>query len=124
MQAHCDRIGLPAEVEMDPSDPGVLHLRPRLREQPLVSIVIPTAGQVRDVRFKPVVLVENCVRGIVENSTYENYEIVVVADHDAGAAAGRGAGGDRRRAPSRRPRPPREVQLLGDDQHGRRRGAR
>ena len=65
-----------------PSDSGVLHLRPRLREQPLVSIVIPTAGQVRDVRFKPVVLVENCVRGIVENSTYENYEIIVVADHE------------------------------------------
>ncbi len=81
VQAHCDRIGLPAEVEMDPGDSGVLHLRPRLREQPLVSIVIPTAGQVRDVRFKPVVLVENCVRGIVEHSTYENYEIIVVADH-------------------------------------------
>ena len=81
VQAHCDRIGLPAEVAMDPSDSGVLHLRPRLHEQPLVSIVVPTAGQVRDVRFKPVVLVANCVRGIVENSTYKNYEIVVVADH-------------------------------------------
>lgn len=81
VQAHCDRIGLPAEVAMDPSDPGVLHLRPRLHEQPLVSILIPTAGQIRDVRFKPVVLVANCVRGIVANSTYENYEIVVVADH-------------------------------------------
>ncbi len=46
-------------------------------EQPLVSIVIPTAGQIRDVRFKPTVLVANCVRSIVERSTYENYEIVV-----------------------------------------------
>ncbi|MGA8746791.1 MAG: glycosyltransferase [Solirubrobacterales bacterium] len=82
VQAHCERVGLPAEVEMDPEDSGVLHLRPRLREQPLVSIIIPTAGQVRDVRFKPVVLVENCVRGIVENSTYENFEIIIVADHE------------------------------------------
>jgi GT2 family glycosyltransferase len=82
VQAHCDRTGLPAEVRMDPDDPGVLHLDQRLREQPLVSIIIPTAGQVRDVRFEPVVLVENCVEGIVEHSTYENYEIVVVADHE------------------------------------------
>jgi len=80
VQAHCDRIGLPAEVEQDAADPGVLHLRPKLTEQPLVSIVIPTGGQVRDVRFEPVVLVVNCVRGIVERSTYENYEIVCVVD--------------------------------------------
>jgi glycosyltransferase involved in cell wall biosynthesis len=80
VQAHCDRIGLPAEVTMDPDDPGVLHLEPRLEVEPLVSIVIPTNGQVRDVRFKPTVLVANCVRSIVERSTYENYELVVVFD--------------------------------------------
>jgi len=79
VQAHCDRIGLPAEVVRDPQDPGVLHLQPRLREQPLVSIVIPTGGQEREVRFEQLVLVVNCVRSIVERSTYENYEIVCVA---------------------------------------------
>lgn len=80
VQAHCERIGLPAEVEQDAEDPGVLHLRPRLPQEPRVSIVIPTGGQVRDVRFEPVVLVEHCVRSIVEASTYGNYEIVVVTD--------------------------------------------
>lgn len=80
VQAHCERIGLPAEVERDAADPGVLHLRPRPRREPKVSIVIPTAGQVRDVRFEPVVLAVNCVRSIVERSTYENYEIVMVVD--------------------------------------------
>lgn len=79
VQAHCDRTGFPATVKMDENDPGVLHLSPRLTSEPPVSIVIPTAAQVRDVRFKPVVLAVNCVRGIVERSTYENYEIVVVA---------------------------------------------
>ena len=78
VQAHCERVGLPAEVERDPDDPGVLHLQPRLHEEPLVSIVIPTAGQEREVRFEEVVLVVNCVRSIVEKSTYRNYEIVIV----------------------------------------------
>jgi glycosyltransferase involved in cell wall biosynthesis len=80
VQAHCDRIGLPAEVEADEQDPGVLHLEPRLRREPLVSIVIPTAGQLREVRFEPKVLVVNCVKSILERSTYENYEIVCVVD--------------------------------------------
>ncbi|HEX5761500.1 MAG TPA: glycosyltransferase [Solirubrobacterales bacterium] len=80
VQAHCERIGLPAEIRQDAEDPGVLHLHPRLQQAPRVSIVIPTGGQVRDVRFEPVVLVLNCVRSIVERSTYENYEIVCVVD--------------------------------------------
>jgi O-antigen biosynthesis protein len=78
VQAHCDRIGLPAEVERDPDDPGVLHVQPRLQREPLVSIVIPTAGQRRDVRFEEVVLVVHCVRSILEDSTYGNLEIVCV----------------------------------------------
>ncbi len=78
VQAHCDRIGLPAAVERDAEDPGVLHLEPRLERQPLVSVIIPTAGQTREVRFEEKVLVLNCVRSILERSTYENYEIVCV----------------------------------------------
>ena len=92
--------GLPADVEMDAADPGVLHLNPKLREQPLVSIVIPTGAQRRDVRFEPVVLAVNCVRSIVERSTYENYEIVCVTDGELDPAVGGGAARDRRRAPA------------------------
>jgi O-antigen biosynthesis protein len=80
VQAHCDRIGLPARVERDEADAGVYRLEPELKEQPLVSIVIPTCGQVREIRYQAVVLVCHCVRSIVEKSTYENYEIVVVVD--------------------------------------------
>jgi len=80
VQAHCERIGLQARVERDPEDPGVYRLEPELTEQPLVSIVIPTRGSSREVRYEEVMLVEHCVRSIVETSTYENYEIVVVAD--------------------------------------------
>lgn len=80
VQAHCERIGLPAAAERDPDVPGVYHLRPRLQREPLVSIVIPTAGGSREVRFEDVVLVEHCLRSIVATSTYENYEIVCVSD--------------------------------------------
>ncbi len=80
VQAHCERIGLPARVERDPADAGVYHLLPALDAQPPVSIVIPTAGTSREVRYETIVLVEHCLRSIVEASTYENYELVVVPD--------------------------------------------
>ena len=87
VQAHCDRIGLEARVERDEVYAGVYHLEPALKEQPLVSIVIPTRGQMREIRYRQVVLVNHCVRSIVEKSTYENYEIVVVADASTPAEA-------------------------------------
>jgi GT2 family glycosyltransferase len=80
LQAHCDRIGLPAVVERDVEHPGVYNLIPRLERRPPVSIVIPTAGNSREVRFEQTVLVTHCVRSIVETSTYDDYEIVCVAD--------------------------------------------
>ena len=80
LQAHCERIGFPARVERDLEHPGVYHLRPELKRRPPVSIVIPTGGQTREVRFEQVVLVTHCVRSIVETSTYDDYEIVCVAD--------------------------------------------
>jgi O-antigen biosynthesis protein len=85
--AHCERSGVQATVERDPGDPGVYHLNPELREEPLVSIVIPTNGTRREIRYQEVMLVGHCVRSIVDKSTYSNYEIVVVADADTPAAA-------------------------------------
>ena len=104
VQAHCDRIGLPGagRARRRPT-PASYHLEPALSEQPLVSIVIPTNGQVREVRFEQVVLVDNCVRSIVERSTYENYEIVVVVDDGDPAGGPRRAARDRRRAPAAGP---------------------
>ncbi|HVX34055.1 MAG TPA: glycosyltransferase [Solirubrobacterales bacterium] len=80
IQAHCDRTGVPAVAERDTEHPGVYRLQPRLTREPSVSIVIPTAGTVREVRYEPTVLVEHCVESILERSTYENYEIVIVVD--------------------------------------------
>lgn len=100
VQTHCDRIVLPARVKRDEARSGVYHLEPALRTRPPVSIVIPTAGQRRDVRFEEVVLVEHCVRSIVEHSTYDDYEIVcVVGDAVEEAVLGelRDIAGDRLR---------------------------
>jgi glycosyltransferase involved in cell wall biosynthesis len=87
IQAHCERTGVQARVARDADDPGVYHLNPELREQQLVSIVIPTNGQRREIRYQEVTLVGHCVRSIVDASTYPNYEIVVVADSSTPASA-------------------------------------
>ncbi len=93
VQAHCERIGMQARVERDAEDPGVYHLEPELTARPPVSIVIPTAGTVREVCYEQVVLLEHCLRSIVETSTYEDYEIVVVAGGEVDGAMLDGLGG-------------------------------
>ncbi len=80
VQAHCERTGFKAEVSRDLEVPGVYHLEPRLTDEPLVTIVIPTAGRRREVRYQEVVLVEHCVESVLTTSTYANLEIVVVSD--------------------------------------------
>jgi glycosyltransferase involved in cell wall biosynthesis len=87
IQAHLERTGLQARVARDPDDPGVYHLNPELQEEPLVSIIIPTNGQRREIRYQEVTLVGHCVRSIVDQSAYRNYEIVVVADESTPAGA-------------------------------------
>lgn len=86
VQAHCERTGVQARVERDEADSGVYHLVPELRRRPSVSIVIPTAGTRREVRFEQVVLVTHCVRSIVESSSYDEYEIVCVSDEQTDPA--------------------------------------
>jgi GT2 family glycosyltransferase len=70
-----------AHFAVEPGDPHP-KLVPALRENPTVSIVIPTAGVRRHVRGTYCCLVENCVRALVESSTYTNYEIVCVYDRE------------------------------------------
>lgn len=77
---HIERSGLQAQVEELPGWPGHFRLRPALRDHPLVSIVVPTGGFVRQVYGWPVKLVVNTVRSIIERSTYENVEILAVID--------------------------------------------
>jgi GT2 family glycosyltransferase len=79
IEAHLRRTGFRATAFEDP-DTHVYRLRPAVRDEPLVSIVIPTNGAQRRVYGRTIELVVNCVQSIVETSTYENYEIVCVID--------------------------------------------
>jgi glycosyltransferase involved in cell wall biosynthesis len=64
-----------------------IHSTHRLVQgNPLVSIVIPTRGGVGTIHGTEKCLVIEAVRGIVEKSTYTNYEIVIVMDDVADAA--------------------------------------
>ena len=80
---HVERLGIQATVETIPGFPGHYWLRAALVDRPKVSIVIPTAGRAREGDEGKGPLVLNCVRSIVERTTYENYELVLVVDDDA-----------------------------------------
>ncbi len=79
VQEHCDRVGIPADVEAQ-FPPGNYRVRRRLRGEPLVSIVIPTRGSSGRVWGVERNYVIEAVRSIVEQATYQNVEFVVVAD--------------------------------------------
>lgn len=80
IQSHCDRVGFEAECVHDTALPGWYRLRPRLTERPPVSIVIPTNGVQSVIHGERQSLVRNCVLSVLEKSSYDDVEIVVVAD--------------------------------------------
>lgn len=80
VQEHLDRTGMPAQAIRHPRNPECLALQPRLEQQPLVSIVMPTAGAVRRVRGENVCLPLHALRSVAQRSTYRNLEVVLVVD--------------------------------------------
>ena len=80
VQAHCDRIGLDATVEHG-RVPGVYRVRRNLpADAPLVSVIIPTRGSRGRVWGVERCFVIECVRSLLQLSTYPNLELVIVAD--------------------------------------------
>ncbi|MFM9920779.1 glycosyltransferase [Lacisediminihabitans sp. H27-G8] len=73
-----DGLGIAHSIE---SQDGSLRIRyPVMGQHPVVSIIIPTRGSSALVHGRQSVLVVDAVRGIVDQSTYGAFEIVVVAD--------------------------------------------
>ena len=73
------RQGGGAEVLPGPGA-GLFRIKRQVREQPLVSIVIPTAGRMRDVRGTPVDLLAQAITSLTAKTTWPHYELVIVAD--------------------------------------------
>ncbi len=50
----------------------------RPQQEPLVSVLIPTAGSRRSIRGRPQVLVHNCIRSLMQRSRYRHLEVVII----------------------------------------------
>ena len=82
---HLERCDIQGIVDDVPGKPGEYRILPSLQATPLVSIIIPTAGTSRPIHFRDQPLVVNCVRRLVERTSYPSYEIVLVADRSTPA---------------------------------------
>ena len=68
-----DVYGMDAKVESTRAFPTIFRIRYPLLERPLISIVIPNKDHMEDL--------SRCVESIINKSTYENYEIVIVENN-------------------------------------------
>ncbi len=68
-----DYYGMEVEVESTRAFPTIFQIKYPIEGNPLISIVIPNKDHVEDLR--------RCISSIVEKSTYQNFEIVVVENN-------------------------------------------
>jgi GT2 family glycosyltransferase len=64
---------------------GYFDITSRTTEEILVSIVIPTAGEIVSVGDRRIDLIVNCITHIADRSTYKNVEIIIVDNGDLAA---------------------------------------
>ena len=83
LQDHIEQTGRPGTVEDGPSL-GFHRVRYRIKGQPLVSLVIPSACREVEVRGRKTWFILECVSSIRRLSTYANLEILVIDNHDMG----------------------------------------
>lgn len=79
VEDHCHRIGLNATVQNTKFD-GIYRVQRRLSSQPVVSVIIPTAGTGGFVFGAYRDYVVSCIASFAAKSTYRKIEYVVVAD--------------------------------------------
>jgi GT2 family glycosyltransferase len=72
VQAHYDRLGIPATVESGPFY-GLYKTTYHWQEEPLVSIIIPNKDHIEDLK--------KCMDSIDGKSTYRNYEFIIVENN-------------------------------------------
>ncbi len=72
IKAHMDRVGLKGEVDGSLTA-GYYRIKYELMDPELVSIIIPNKDHAKDLK--------KCLDSIIEKSTYQNYEIIVVENN-------------------------------------------
>jgi GT2 family glycosyltransferase len=72
IQEHLNRAGTPAKVEIT-SLWGMYHAKYEVVGLPLVSIIIPNKDHVNDL--------DNCIRSIIEKSSYKNLEFIIAENN-------------------------------------------
>jgi glycosyltransferase involved in cell wall biosynthesis len=77
---HCKRVGIEATVSSLPHSPGSYSVRRVPRSDPLVSIVMPTAGAERRLWGVETCLPTNAARRVLDVSSYPRIEWVVAFD--------------------------------------------
>jgi GT2 family glycosyltransferase len=60
--------------------PGLYRVRRKIRDKPLVSLVIPTAARLRNVDGRQIDILANAIESVKRHTSYPNYEFIVVAD--------------------------------------------
>ena len=77
VQAHYDRVGIPADVEST-KYLGIYRSKYRVTEKPLISIIIPNKDHIDDL--------DKCIRSIEDKSTYQNVEYIIVENNSTDKA--------------------------------------
>lgn len=72
VQAHYNRVGIPAEVH-ETEYKGFYRSKYRVVGRPLISVIIPNKDHIDDL--------EKCITSLEERNTYKNFEIIIVENN-------------------------------------------
>jgi len=87
VQSHLERTNFPARAERNYQWPGIINLEPELETNPHVSIIIPTGMSTRIINGAEEVLVDKAVESIFEQTSYQNFEVIIVLDQKSPASS-------------------------------------
>ena len=70
---HLERVGLKGTVSSSPIHPNIYRIKYEIKDNPLVSILIPNYNHVEELSL--------CINSILQKSTYQNYEIIIIENN-------------------------------------------
>lgn len=73
IEEHLKRIGKKGVVENPGEVPGIYKIKFAVENNPKVSILIPNKDSIK--------LLKNCLKSILKQTTYENYEILIIENN-------------------------------------------